>query len=160
MDESSPSDCLYLDDLQVGQPSTSACVVQSGAQRSPDFRCYSGLCRLDDCSIFFTTVDASRRHPAVRKFFLLRYRRNYDRTIAGLGTGKAQRYFASDLDRLSSRLFDANGIEAVEVAVRVSHGSVQQRGTARAQPVQQCSTGSNKISKGELHQEAGIDSTS
>jgi len=31
----------------------------------------------------------------------------------GLGTGKAQRYFASDFDRLSSRLFDANGIAAV-----------------------------------------------
>jgi hypothetical protein len=35
--------------------------------------------------------------------------RNYDRSIAGLGTGKAQRYFASDFDRLSSRWFDANG---------------------------------------------------
>ena len=40
-------------------------------------------------------------------------RRNYDRSIAGLGIGKAQRYFASDFDRLSSRLFDANGIAAV-----------------------------------------------
>jgi hypothetical protein len=40
--------------------------------------------------------------------------RNYDRSIAGLGTGKAQRYFASDFDRLSSRLFDAGGLAAVE----------------------------------------------
>jgi hypothetical protein len=40
--------------------------------------------------------------------------RNYDRSIAGLGTGKAQRYFASDIDRLSSRLFDAGGLAAVE----------------------------------------------
>jgi hypothetical protein len=39
--------------------------------------------------------------------------RDYDRSIAGLGTGKAQRYFASDFDRLSSRWFDANGIAAV-----------------------------------------------
>ena len=39
--------------------------------------------------------------------------RNYDRSIAGLGTRKAQRYFASDFDWLSSRLFDVNGIAAV-----------------------------------------------
>jgi hypothetical protein len=38
--------------------------------------------------------------------------RNYDRSVAGLGTGKAKRYFASDFDRLSCRLFDANGIAA------------------------------------------------
>jgi hypothetical protein len=61
-------------------------------------------------------------------------RRNYDRGITGLGTGKAQRYFASDFDRLSDRVFDASEIAAVEVEVGVSHGSVQQRGTARAQP--------------------------
>jgi hypothetical protein len=39
--------------------------------------------------------------------------RNYDRSIAGLGTRKAQCYFAYDFDRLSSRSFDANGIAAV-----------------------------------------------
>jgi hypothetical protein len=39
--------------------------------------------------------------------------RNYDRSIAGLGIRKAQRYFASDFDWLSSRLFDVNGIAAV-----------------------------------------------
>lgn len=32
-----------------------------------------------------------------------------------LGTGKAQRYFASDFDRLSDRLFDASEIAVVEV---------------------------------------------
>jgi hypothetical protein len=38
--------------------------------------------------------------------------RNYDRSIAGLGIGEAQRYFAFDFDQLSSRVFDANGIAA------------------------------------------------
>jgi hypothetical protein len=38
--------------------------------------------------------------------------RNYDRSIAGLGTGKAHRYFAYGLDRLSGRLFDAKEIAA------------------------------------------------
>jgi len=71
---------------------------------------------------------------------LLGDRRNYDRSIAGLGTGKAQRYFASDFDRLSDRLFDACEIAVVEVV----DASVKQRGTACAQPVQQCSTGSSK----------------
>ena len=70
--------------------------------------------------------------------------RIYDRSIAGLGTGKAQRYFASDFDRLSDRVFDASEIAVVEVEVAVSPARVQQRGTARAQPVQQCSTGSSE----------------
>jgi hypothetical protein len=52
-------------------------------------------------------------------------RRNYDRITASLGAGKARRYFASDLDRPTNRLFDA--IEAGEVIVRVSHGSVRVR---------------------------------
>jgi hypothetical protein len=75
--------------------------------------------------------------------------RNYDRSIAGLGTGKAQRYFASDFDRLSSRLFKANGIAAVSRRCR--------RGTARVQPVQHCSTG---IDKGNYMKVARIVSTS
>lgn len=44
--------------------------------------------------------------------FIRQGHRNYDRSIAGLGTGNAQRYFASDFDQLSSRLFDPNGIAA------------------------------------------------
>jgi hypothetical protein len=36
--------------------------------------------------------------------------------MAGLGTGKAQRYFASDFDRLSNRLFDASEVAVVGVA--------------------------------------------
>ena len=64
-------------------------------------------------------------------------RRNYDRRIAGIGTSKARRYFASDFDRLSNRLFDASEIAAVEVVT----GSVRQRDTARVQPTQQCNTG-------------------
>jgi hypothetical protein len=35
--------------------------------------------------------------------------------IRSYGPRQPQRYFASDLDPLSSRLFDASGIEAVEV---------------------------------------------
>jgi hypothetical protein len=35
--------------------------------------------------------------------------------MAGLGTGKAQRYFASDFDRLSDRMLDASEIAVVEV---------------------------------------------
>jgi hypothetical protein len=41
--------------------------------------------------------------------------RNYDPSIAGLGTGKVQRYVASDFDRLSDRLFDACKIAVLEV---------------------------------------------
>jgi hypothetical protein len=67
-----------------------------------------------------------------------RDRRNYDPSIAGLGTDKAQRYFASDL--IGFRLCDATEIAVVEVVA----GSAQHRGTARAQPVRQCSTGSRK----------------
>jgi hypothetical protein len=66
--------------------------------------------------------------PRRTQVLLLCARRNYDRGIAGLGTSKARRYFASDVDRLSNRLFDASEIAAVEVVA----GSVQQRGTARA----------------------------
>ena len=36
--------------------------------------------------------------------------------MAGLAAGKTQRYFASDFDRLSNRLFDASEIAVVEVA--------------------------------------------
>jgi hypothetical protein len=46
--------------------------------------------------------------------------RIYDRSITGLGTGKAHRYFASDFGQLSSRLFGANGIAAVEWQVASS----------------------------------------
>ena len=46
--------------------------------------------------------------PRRTQVLLLCYHRNYDRSIAGLGTGKTQRYFASDFDRLSNRLFDAS----------------------------------------------------
>jgi hypothetical protein len=40
--------------------------------------------------------------------------RIYDRSMAGLGTAKAQRYFAFDLDPPSDRLFD----DAIEVERR------------------------------------------
>jgi hypothetical protein len=83
-----------------------------------------------------------------------RDRRNYDPSIAGLGTGKAQRYLASDL--IGFRLCDATEIAVVEVVA----GSAQHRGTARAQPVQQCSTGSRKDDDGEIREEAEIASIS
>jgi len=47
------------------------------------------------------------------QLFIRHGARNHDRSIAGLGTGGVQGYFASDFDRLSSRLFDANGIAVV-----------------------------------------------
>jgi hypothetical protein len=62
--------------------------------------------------------------------------RNYERSVAGLGTDKAERYFASDFEW--NRLFGASKIDAVEVVMN----RAQQRGTARVRPVQQCSTGS------------------
>ena len=71
--------------------------------------------------------------------------RIYDRSIARLGSGKAQRYFAFDFDQLSNRSFDASGFEAIEVVA----ANAQPRSTAYARPVQQCSTGSNE---GELHE--------
>jgi hypothetical protein len=42
--------------------------------------------------------------------YLLCYRRNCDRSIAALGMDRAQRYFASDFDRLSDRSFNASEI--------------------------------------------------
>src|SRR5258708_7075500 len=98
-----------------------------------------------DYSGWTIALSSSRRRcieapPRRTQVLLLCYRRNYDRSIAGLGSGKAQRYFASDFDRLSNRSFDASKIATVEVVA----GSVQQRGTARSQPVQQCSTGSRR----------------
>jgi hypothetical protein len=41
------------------------------------------------------------RAPRRAQLSIRRDRRNYDPSIAGLGTDKAQRYFASDFDRLS-----------------------------------------------------------
>jgi hypothetical protein len=84
--------------------------------------------------------------------------RIYDRSIASLGTGKAQRYFASDFDRLSDRVFDASEIAAVEVGV--SHRSVQQRGTARSARYSNAVLDRAKIGEAELHGEACIGSTS
>ncbi len=37
------------------------------------------------------------------------------RSTAGLGTGKAQHYFASDFDRLSNRLFKPSEMTSIEV---------------------------------------------
>jgi hypothetical protein len=72
--------------------------------------------------------------------------RNYDRIITRLGTGKVQRYLASDFDRLSDRLLDASEIAVVEVV----ETSGWQRGTARAQSVQHCSTELRKNGRGEF----------
>lgn len=87
------------------------------------------------------THPAFLARPAGRKFSHSAIVETTIRALRAWGTGKAQRYFApdfaSDFDRFSDRLFGANGIEAIEVAM----SSGQQRGTARAHPVQQCSTG-------------------
>jgi len=47
--------------------------------------------------------------------FLLWHRRTYDRSVAGLCAGNAQRYFAYDFDRRSNRLLDPGRIEAIKV---------------------------------------------
>ena len=82
-------------------------------------------------------------------------RRNYDPSIAGLGTGKAQRYFASDFDRLSDRLFGAGEIEAVEVVMsRVQHAVLHAFGQYSNAVLDQV-----KISEDELRAEARTVST-
>jgi hypothetical protein len=68
--------------------------------------CVSGI---STCDIFGSCGRKSRR----AQLSIRRGDRNYDRGIAGLGTGKAQRYFASDFDRLSDHLLDASGIEVI-----------------------------------------------
>jgi hypothetical protein len=52
--------------------------------------------------------------------------RDYDRSIAGLGAGKAQRYFAYDFDRLSSRLFDADRIAVMSRMWRLAPHALSQ----------------------------------
>jgi hypothetical protein len=76
--------------------------------------------------------------------------------MAGLGTGKAQRYFASDFDRLSNRLFDASEVAVVGVADLA-------RGSAVLHALGQYSNAvlaRGKLDLGELHEEARIGSTS
>jgi hypothetical protein len=88
---------------------------------------------------------------------LLCGRRTYDRSIAGLGTGKAQRYFASDFDRFSNRLFDARHIGAVEVVSR------QREAQAVRHALSQCSNAvldRGRIDEGKLREEARTVSTS
>jgi hypothetical protein len=82
-----------------------------------------------------TAANSQQQDGAIRRMQvrLLCDRRNYDRSVAGLGAGKAQRYFASDFDRLSDRLLDASGIEVIEVVM----SRAPQRGTACVPPVQQ-----------------------
>ena len=70
--------------------------------------------------------------------------------MAGLGTGQAQRYFASDFDRLSDRLFDASGIEAIEVVM----SSVQQRVLHAFGQYSNAVLDRGRINEGELHEEA------
>ena len=52
--------------------------------------------------------------------------------MAGLGTGKAQRYFASDFDRLSNRLFDASEVAVVGVADLARGSAVCMRSASTA----------------------------
>jgi hypothetical protein len=63
--------------------------------------------------------------PRRAQLSIRRDRRNYDLSIAGLGTHEAQRYFASDL--IGFRLYDATEIAVVEVVA----GSAQRRGGCR-----------------------------
>jgi len=54
-------------------------------------------------------IAASSRRTQV---LLLCDRRNYDPSIAGLGTDRVPRYFAFELERISDRLFGAGKIQA------------------------------------------------
>jgi hypothetical protein len=86
--------------------------------------------------IIFTVEDASRHHAAARKFSYSAFAETAIGALRSQARAKAQRYFASDLDPLSSRLFDASGIEAVEVVLGVHMVACSNAGTARA-PIQQ-----------------------
>ena len=80
-------------------------------------------------------------------------RRNYDRNIAGLGTGRAPRYFAFGLEGTSDRLFGVSKIEAleaVESSSAVLH-TVIQYGNAVLDLA--------RIDEGELHEKVRIAST-
>jgi hypothetical protein len=72
----------------------------------------------------------------------------------GLGTGKAQSYFASDFDWLSSRVFDAGGIAVVSrrwaSSTAVLHALSRY---SNAVPDRE------KIDEGELHEVVKIGST-
>jgi hypothetical protein len=82
------------------------------------------------------------RAPRRAQLSIRRDRRNYDRSMAGLGTSKAQRYFAFDFDRPSL-------VRPFRDRSRQSRSRQRaNRGTARGQPVQQCSTGSRKDRRG------------
>ncbi len=77
-------------------------------------------------------------------------RRNYDRNIAGLGIGRAPRYFAFDFERISDRSFVVCKIEALEVVVS---------STAVLHALSQYSNAvldREKIDEGELHEAARI----
>jgi hypothetical protein len=56
-----------LERLAGGNPQRPL-VFKSKYQCSPEFGYYSGLFRLDGCSIFLAMEDASGRHPAVHSF--------------------------------------------------------------------------------------------
>jgi hypothetical protein len=58
-------------------------------------------------------------------------RRIYDRSIAGLGTGGAQRYFAPELDRSNPLIGWRERIEAIVIKKGVARLISQQRGTAQ-----------------------------
>jgi hypothetical protein len=68
--------------------------------------------------LIFDDMFVPRDRASRRVRLSIRYgHRIYDRRVAGLGTGKAQRYFASDFDQLFNRLLSAREIAAVEVVV-------------------------------------------
>jgi hypothetical protein len=59
-------------------------------------------------------------HPAASKFSSSNDGRSYDRSIAGLGTSRAPRYFASDFDR-------SNGIARIICRSKYHFGGLSLR---------------------------------
>jgi hypothetical protein len=84
-----------------------------------------------------------------------RDRPNYDPIIAGLGTDKAQRYFASDLTGF--RLCDSTEIAVVEVVAGSARNTAVLHGPSR---YSNAVLDRGRIDEGEIREEAGIASTS
>jgi hypothetical protein len=59
------------------------------------------LSALKATGVSILVIEQNARAPRRAQLSIRRDRRNYDRSMAGLGTSKAQRYFAFDFDRLS-----------------------------------------------------------
>jgi hypothetical protein len=85
--------------------------------------------------------------PGRAQLFIRHGRRDHDPSIAGLRTGKAPRYFASDFD--SFRMCDATEIAVVEAVA----GNALHHGTARAGRYSNAVLDRGRIDEGEIREE-------